>query len=85
MPSSEGIYKKLLDEGFTKKEIRSAIYKTIMHIIEEKKAYEKLSFFGKMKWHIRRYIVRIKYFFYTSGRKKPRRFIMGRIIYNALQ
>jgi len=68
MPSREGIYKKLLDEGFTKKEIHSAIYKTMMHTIEEKQAYEKLLFFEKMKWHIRCYIVRIKYSFMHLAR-----------------
>jgi hypothetical protein len=67
----EDPYKRLLDHGFTKADIDSTLYNFIMYEIEQKKAYKKLSFFGKMKWHVRSYITRINYFFRRlAGRSK---------------
>ncbi|MFT4155155.1 hypothetical protein [Parafilimonas sp.] len=54
-PIEENIYQKLLDSGFTKREIDNVIYKCIMHEIACKKAYQKLSLPGKIKWHLQNY------------------------------
>ena len=62
MPEGENIYQRLLDMGFEKHEIHSAFHKFIMYRFEQKKAYKKLSFFGKTKWHIRSIIARMRYF-----------------------
>ncbi|MGN6212019.1 hypothetical protein [Parafilimonas sp.] len=49
------LYQKLLDSGFTKREIDNVIYKCIMHEIACKKAYQQLPITGKIKWHIQNY------------------------------
>ncbi|MFT4152259.1 hypothetical protein [Parafilimonas sp.] len=55
MPKEENLYEDLLAKGHSKQEIGTAIYNCIMHEIACKKAYKKLSFPGKIKWHLRNY------------------------------
>lgn len=73
----------LLDQGFSKQEIDDTVYKIIMHQIACKKAYEQLSFTGKLKWHLKRYSEQVSGFFMhltakglvllkTQFAKKPR-------------
>ena len=56
-PSGDGgnLYEQLLAHGFSKQEIHGVIYKCIMHQIACKKAYQKLSFTGKIKYNIQHY------------------------------
>jgi hypothetical protein len=55
MPETKNLYEQLLEKGFSKQDIHSAIYNSIMHRAACKKAYQQLSPTGKIHWRIKKY------------------------------